>query len=89
MVKQPEPDPDDPEGYPGYDPTRSPEAEGERREPVGLRPRPDGQAGGNLKYLTPDEDAAIMFPDDLVKPYDADAGNGSRTSRPVWWSTTC
>ena len=26
MVKQPEPDPDDPDGYPGYDPTRGPKA---------------------------------------------------------------
>ena len=50
MVKQPEPDPDDPEGSPGYDPTRSGRGQAELDRAVGLRPRRAWSPSG---YLDP------------------------------------
>jgi membrane peptidoglycan carboxypeptidase len=65
MVKQPEPDPDDPEGRPGYDPTRGPVAAAEARS------RWEYVRAGmvELGYLPADRAAALSFPDD-VRPYD-------------------
>ena len=64
MVKQPEPDPDDPDGYPGYDPTRSEKAlelatdrwNYVRKQMVDLnKQNPD-------KYLTQEQADALVFP---------------------------
>ena len=86
MVKQPYPDPDDPLGHPGYDPTVRPGGRGQRPPAVRLRPR---AAGRPWAYL-PEPDAAdkLVFPMETVKPYD---GGGQRPgdARRAWWSTTC
>ncbi|WP_309227221.1 transglycosylase domain-containing protein [Micromonospora thermarum] len=68
MVKQPEANPDDPEGQPGYDPQRSPTA---RQNSIDrwnyIR---DGMV--ELGYLSPDEAADLAYPD-TVKPIEATA----------------
>jgi membrane peptidoglycan carboxypeptidase len=72
MVKQPNPDPSDPKGHPGYDPTYSPEAKANslarwdyiRTQLV------------QTKVLTQAEADKLVFPGDKVKPYDPKAGNG-------------
>jgi membrane peptidoglycan carboxypeptidase len=75
MVKQPEPDPEDPEEYPGYDPTYSEKAAENakgrwnyvRSQMVALN------KGTPDRYLTPEEDAAIVFPEKwLPRPTDED-----------------
>src|SRR5260221_13480216 len=58
MVKQPNPNPDDPKGQPGYDPTFSPEAEQNSR---GRWEYVRGQMV-ELKYLTPEENAKLVYP---------------------------
>jgi membrane peptidoglycan carboxypeptidase len=72
MVKQPNPNPDDPKGQPGYDPTYSPEAEKLSRD------RWDYVRGQmrEMKYLTAEEDAALKYPKESFKPYNPDVGNG-------------
>jgi membrane peptidoglycan carboxypeptidase len=65
MVKQPEADPDDPEGRPGYDPTRGAiAAENARSRWEYVKA---GMVG--LRYLRPDEAAALTFPRN-VRRYD-------------------
>ncbi|MGN9893452.1 transglycosylase domain-containing protein [Micromonospora sp. L31] len=77
MVKQPEADPDDPEGHPGYDPRRSPLA---RQNSIDrwnyIR---DGMV--KLGYLSADEAANLAYPD-TVKPLDPAAGR-SNLDRPT------
>ncbi|HEX2357394.1 MAG TPA: biosynthetic peptidoglycan transglycosylase, partial [Micromonosporaceae bacterium] len=65
MVKQPEPDPDDPDARPGYDPTRGPAAA------ANARARWDYVRAGmvELGYLDPGAAAGLRFPDS-VRPYD-------------------
>ena len=68
MVKQPEANPDDPEGMPGYDPRRGPKA---RQNSIDrwnyIR---DGMV--KLGYLSADEAANLAYPDN-VKPIDRTA----------------
>jgi membrane peptidoglycan carboxypeptidase len=74
MVKQPYPNPDDPKGQPGYDPTVSPEAEANAHSRFEyIR----GQLV-EMKYLSQEEAAKLEFPK-TVKPYDSHAGNGVDT----------
>jgi membrane peptidoglycan carboxypeptidase len=63
MVKQPEPDPNDPEGHPGYDPTRNATAlaNSEARWEY-VR---DGMV--KLGYLTPAQAAALQYPTGVRK----------------------
>jgi membrane peptidoglycan carboxypeptidase len=63
MVKQPEADPDDPEGHPGYDPTRSATAE------ANSRARWEYVRGGmvGLGYLTREQADALTYPDTVKK----------------------
>jgi len=73
MVKQPNPDPGDPDGSPGYDPTFSPKADEQARV------RWDYVRGQmvELGYLSPEENAAIAFPKlESFRKYDPKAGNG-------------
>jgi membrane peptidoglycan carboxypeptidase len=70
MVKQPYPDPDDPVGSPGYDPTVSPEADANARSRFEYV---RGQLVA-MGMLSPEEAAALTFPD-TVKPYE-EQGNG-------------
>ncbi|HEX5994702.1 MAG TPA: transglycosylase domain-containing protein, partial [Jiangellales bacterium] len=69
MVKQPEANPDDPEGQPGYDPRRSAKA---RQNSIDrwnyIR---DGMV--KLGYLSADDAANLAYPD-TVKPIDPTAG---------------
>ncbi|MCW3842631.1 penicillin-binding protein [Micromonospora yasonensis] len=77
MVKQPEADPSDPEGSPGYDPARNAKAKQNSIERwTYIR---DGMV--KLGYLTPEEAANLAYPDD-VKPIDKDAGQ-SGLDRPT------
>lgn len=71
MVKQPYPNPDDPVGSPGYDPTVSPEAEANARQ----RFEYVRNQLVTMQYLSKDEAAKLEFPKDSVKPYTV-AGNG-------------
>ncbi len=68
MVKQPEPDPDDPNGHPGYDPTNPANNYLAKQNAIGrwtyVR---DNMV--KLGYLTPSQAAALTFPTD-TKPYD-------------------
>jgi membrane peptidoglycan carboxypeptidase len=72
MVKQPNPDPGDPKGHPGYDPTYSAEA------------KANSLARWNYirdqlvqtKVLAQAEADKLVYPGDKVKPYDPNAGNG-------------
>ncbi|ASW53062.1 transglycosylase domain-containing protein [Plantactinospora sp. KBS50] len=77
MVKQPEANPEDPDGEPGYDPRRNPLA---RQNSINrwnyIR---DGMV--KLNYLTPDQAAELAYPD-TVKPFDPDAGQ-SGLDRPT------
>ncbi|MFB9234827.1 transglycosylase domain-containing protein [Plantactinospora siamensis] len=69
MVKQPEANPDDPAGQPGYDPRRGPKARQNSIERWNyIR---DGMV--RLNYLTPDQAANLAYPDS-VKPVDPNAG---------------
>ncbi|MGN9777361.1 transglycosylase domain-containing protein [Micromonospora sp. H33] len=77
MVKQPEANPDDPEGQPGYDPQRGPKA---RQNSIDrwnyIR---DGMV--ELGYLSADDAADLAYPD-TVKPIDR-AGDQSGLDRPT------
>ncbi|MGR6319462.1 transglycosylase domain-containing protein [Micromonospora soli] len=77
MVKQPEADPNDPEGSPGYDPGRNARA---RQNSIDrwnyIR---DGMV--KLGYLTPELAANLAYPDS-VKPIDRNAGQ-SGLDRPT------
>jgi membrane peptidoglycan carboxypeptidase len=77
MVKQPEANPDDPEGQPGYDPQRGAKA---RQNSIDrwnyIR---DGMV--NLGYLSPEAAANLAYPD-TVKPIDPTAGQ-SGLDRPT------
>jgi membrane peptidoglycan carboxypeptidase len=73
MVKQPNPDPADPEGSPGYDPTYSPTAEKAAR----LRWDYVHTQMIELKYLKPTD--KIEFPMADVKKYVPNTGNGLNT----------
>jgi membrane peptidoglycan carboxypeptidase len=61
MVKQPEPDPNDPEGHPGYDPTRNATAL------ANSKARWEYVRDGMVKlgYLTPAQAAALQYPTDV------------------------
>ncbi|GAA4461935.1 hypothetical protein GCM10023170_065820 [Phytohabitans houttuyneae] len=77
MVKQPEANPDNPEGLPGYDPERSPLARQNSIDRWGyIR---DGMV--KLEYLSADEAANLEYPDN-VKPIDRKAGQ-SGLERPT------
>ncbi|SBT40333.1 transglycosylase domain-containing protein [Micromonospora auratinigra] len=77
MVKQPEADPADPEGSPGYDPARNARAKQNSIDRWNyIR---DGMV--KLRYLTPQEAANLAYPDD-VKPIDRNAGQ-SGLDRPT------
>jgi membrane peptidoglycan carboxypeptidase len=65
MVKQPEPDPDDPVGHPGYDPTRGPVALANSE--VRWRYVRDGMVA--LGYLNRADADVLRYPD-TVKPFD-------------------
>jgi membrane peptidoglycan carboxypeptidase len=71
MVKQPYPNPDDPKGSPGYDPTVSPEAE------ANARSRFDYVRSQlvEMNSLSQAEADKLVFPKDEVKKYDPGAGN--------------
>ena len=71
MVKQPEPDPDNADASPGYDPTRGPKALENSKARWGYVR--DGMV--KLGYLTPAEAAELRYPE-TVKEYDP----GSRQS---------
>ncbi len=64
MVKQPEPDPDDPDGHPGYDPTRNATAL------ANSKARWEYVRDGMVKlgYLTQAQADALQYPTD-VKPF--------------------
>jgi membrane peptidoglycan carboxypeptidase len=68
MVKQPEPNPDDPQGSPGYDPTRGPVALQNSKD------RWNYVRQGLVKTgkLSQAEANALQYPD-TIKPYDPDA----------------
>jgi membrane peptidoglycan carboxypeptidase len=70
MVKQPYPDPDDPEGHPGYDPKASPAAE------ANARSRFDYVKGQLLQTgkITAEEASQLTFPETVQEP--SDEGNG-------------
>jgi membrane peptidoglycan carboxypeptidase len=72
MVKQPNPNPADPKGQPGYDPTYSPEAEQNSRG----RWEYVRQQMLDLKYLTPEANAKLVYPKASFKPYNPNASNG-------------
>jgi membrane peptidoglycan carboxypeptidase len=75
MVKQPNPNPDDPKGQPGYDPTVSPEADANARNRWEyVRSQLVG-----MKDLTQAQADKLVFPKDQVKPYNPNAGNGLET----------
>ncbi len=79
MVKQPEPDPNDPKNHPGYDPTYSPLAlkqAQDRFEYVRQQMR-------DLGYLTPAEDAKLQFPLKDVKKYDPSVNAGYGADKPA------
>jgi membrane peptidoglycan carboxypeptidase len=67
MVKQPYPDPNDPEGHPGYDPTISPAAEANARQRFDYV---RGQLVG-LGELTQEQADALAFPMETFRPYTA------------------
>ena len=71
MVKQPNPNPDNPKGEPGYDPTYSPEAEQNSRDRWNYV---RGQMV-ELKYLTPEENQKLEYPKASFKP-DTKGSNG-------------
>lgn len=74
MVKQPYPNPDDPQGQPGYDPTVSPEAEANARQRFDYI-KAQLVAMGSLTQADVD---AFAFPIESVKPYVVE-GNGLET----------
>ncbi|MFD0821933.1 transglycosylase domain-containing protein, partial [Micromonospora zhanjiangensis] len=77
MVKQPEADPDDPEGSPGYDPRRNAKARQNSIERWAyIR---DGMV--KLNYLSPQEAANLAYPD-TVRPNDP-AARVSGLDRPT------
>jgi membrane peptidoglycan carboxypeptidase len=71
MVKQPYPDPADPQGHPGYDPTVSPEAEANARD----RFEYIRQQLISMGSLSKEEADALVYPRESVKPY-VEEGNG-------------
>jgi membrane peptidoglycan carboxypeptidase len=77
MVKQPEANPDDPEGQPGYDPRRSAKA---RQNSID-RWNYIREGMVELGYLSPDEAANLAYPD-TVRPIDPTAGQ-SGLDRPT------
>lgn len=77
MVKQPEADPNDPEGSPGYDPVRNALAKQNSIDRWNyIR---DGMV--KLGYLTPEQAANLAYPDS-VRPIDKNAGQ-SGLDRPT------
>jgi membrane peptidoglycan carboxypeptidase len=79
MVKQPEPDPKDPKGHPGYDPTYN---------ALALKQAQDRfayvrQQMKDLGYLTPTEDATLKFPLTEVKPNDPTQNVGFGMDKPA------
>ncbi len=72
MVKQPNPDPADPQGQPGYDPTYSPAAEANARQRFDYV-RKQLVDTGQLSKQQADQ---LVFPKEQVKPYDPNVGNG-------------
>jgi membrane peptidoglycan carboxypeptidase len=66
MIKQPEANPDDPEGAPGYDPTRSPKAKQNSIE----RWNYIRNAMVETNALTRAQADAMVYPEASVKPYD-------------------
>jgi membrane peptidoglycan carboxypeptidase len=73
MVKQPNPDPADPKGSPGYDPTYSPEAA------KAAQLRWDYVHGQMIKLGYLKDSDKIAFPTTDVKKYDPNVGNGLDT----------
>ncbi|MFU8875418.1 transglycosylase domain-containing protein [Micromonospora sp. SL4-19] len=69
MVKQPEADPNDPEGSPGYDPRRN--AKAKQNSIARWTYIRDGML--KLGYLTPEQATNLAYPD-TVKPVDPNAG---------------
>jgi membrane peptidoglycan carboxypeptidase len=65
MVKQPYPDPADPQGHPGYDPTVSPEAEASARQRFDYV----REQLVEMSYLSRAEADKLVFPMDTIKPY--------------------
>ena len=86
MVKQPEPDPDDPEGQPGYDPTRSAMALAELAGRVGLRPRRPGRDRRRSPGRRPTRWSTRHTVQAVRRRRRA---SPAWTSRPAWSSTTC
>lgn len=66
MVKQPEPEPDDPDRLPGYDPTRGPVA----LENSKARWNYVKGAMVRMGYLTQAQADAMSYPEGAVKPFD-------------------
>ena len=85
MVKQPEADPADPEGSPGYDPRRNAMA---RQNSIDrwnyIR---DGMV--KLGYLTPDAGGEPGVPGHGAAGRPRRRAGRAWTGRPAWWSTTC
>jgi membrane peptidoglycan carboxypeptidase len=84
MVKQPEPDPSDPDNSPGYDPKRSKDP---NRNAKALQLSKDRwnyirQAMVDLKYLSQPEADAMVYPEKTLKAYDSKAG-GTYLDRPT------
>jgi len=71
MVKQPEPDPDDPDNYPGYDPTRPTTDKGKAKALELAQGRWSYVRGQmiKLKYLNESEAAQLTFPAQDLVPY--------------------
>jgi membrane peptidoglycan carboxypeptidase len=78
MVKQPEPDPDDPDRHPGYDPTRGPVAL------KNSKARWDYVEGAmeRMGYLTQAQAKAMVYPEGAVKAFDP-ASRQSGLDRPT------
>ena len=77
MVRQPNPDPDDPQGSPGFDPTRGQRAEENSRS----RFQEIRDSMVSARYLTAQQASALTYPTN-VRPYDAAARQAS-LSQPV------
>lgn len=73
MLRQPEPDPADPQGSPGYDPTRGATAERNSRD----RFTTITASMVALKYLTTEQAAGLAYPTN-VRPYDEAARRAPR-----------
>jgi membrane peptidoglycan carboxypeptidase len=75
MVKQPNPDPEDPVGHPGYDPSFSPEAKANSQNRWNYVK--DQLVATNV--MSKADADKLVYPGDKVKPYDPNAGNGLET----------